>query len=92
MMSGAYSIRCHATMLVLAVALATSNVFASATLDMAEFIGVARLQVNSTVLHRSGDWFEVRVFGKSTGLEIAPIPVVNFLRIYKSRQSYSAGI
>ena len=71
MTSGVYSVRRHATMLVLAVALVSSNVFGSATLDTAEIFGGARLQVNSTVLHRSGEWFEVRAFGGNTGLGTA---------------------
>ena len=75
MTSGAYSIRCYAAMLVLAVALATSTIFASAELNTADILGVARLQVNSTVLHRSGEWFEVRVSSNSTGLEGALIPI-----------------
>ena len=90
-MFGVYSIRCHATMLVLALALASSNVLASATPDTADLIGVARLQVNSTVLHRSGEWFEVRAFGKSTGFDRASISVSLFSRILESYQSQSAA-
>lgn len=90
-MSGVYSIRCHATMLVLAVAIASSNVSASATPDTADLLGVARLQVNSTVLYRSGEWFEVRASGKSTGSDRASISVSLFSCILESCQSQSAA-
>lgn len=69
MTSGAYTLRCHAIKLLLAGVLVWNSVYGSATLSSVETSDVAQLQVNSTVLDRSGDWFEVKECPKTSSME-----------------------